>query len=267
MSSSELIFKACETVLPHFRNLVCDYEERGILNSEMLAVCSVCEELGVEVLIESGRARGQSTLTLAKYFLGRDFRLISIEYSRDHDAYFAERRLGAYEDVELLYGDSRILIPKLVKDFKEKRIAVLLDGPKGPLAVELFRAVLATSDNVLAGFFHDTYKGSRTRPFLCEHFQNVFFTDDKKYVEIYSVLDEICLPKKDQPITPNTWRPYMKGNNRIQSYGPTMGVVLPSKEEGSGVISALCHVIKWRVYGYLRRWKIARALYSLFIRN
>ena len=42
------------------------YEHRGILHSEMALIIHTCRRLSVEVVIESGRARGQSTYMLAK---------------------------------------------------------------------------------------------------------------------------------------------------------------------------------------------------------
>ena len=44
------------------------YEERGILHSEMLAICSICKKLNIDIIIESGRGRGQSTEILSKFF-------------------------------------------------------------------------------------------------------------------------------------------------------------------------------------------------------
>ena len=128
--------------LDKFRSILCKYEERGILNSEMLAICSLCEELGVSAIVESGRARGYSTGILAKYFKDRPLRIISIDWEKAKwfigaDDKFAKESLAPYKNVELLYGNSVKLMPALVKKLKNERVAILMDGPKGKEAVDL----------------------------------------------------------------------------------------------------------------------------------
>ena len=41
---------------------------RGILNSEGFAFCALAEELGVDLIVESGVCNGGSTTILGKYF-------------------------------------------------------------------------------------------------------------------------------------------------------------------------------------------------------
>ena len=44
------------------------YQLKGIFNSEMLLFCAFTKHLGFHHIIESGRARGNSTEILARYF-------------------------------------------------------------------------------------------------------------------------------------------------------------------------------------------------------
>jgi hypothetical protein len=228
----DLVIHTAGKKTDRFRQVLCNYEERGILHSEMLAVCALCDEIGIEVIIESGRCRGQSTLTLARYFEDQHVQLISIELVRDENALFAEERLAHYGNVQLLYGDSRKLMPRLVGELAGKRIAVLLDGPKGQIAIDLVKTLIQQSENIVVAFFHDMRKGVPQRSIMENNFRRVFFTDDQKYVETFSELDAECQPRPGTRITMHTWRPYMKGHNRIESYGPTLAVVFPMVSEG-----------------------------------
>ena len=66
------------------------YEHRGIIHSEMALIIHICRRLGVEVVIESGRARGQSTRLLSRYL--PDARIYSVEKRHDADAIYGAQR-------------------------------------------------------------------------------------------------------------------------------------------------------------------------------
>lgn len=220
------VFSAARAALPDFRPLADGYQERGILNSEMLAVCALCRSLGVDAILESGRARGQSTHLLCRFFAASSTRITSVELFRDADAEFAERRLAGM-DVELLYGDSTQILPELVQGLEGKRIAVLLDGPKGQAAIDLANGLFELSPNVVAAFLHDTRRQTPQRDTLESLRTRAFFTDDAGYVAEFGDLDRSCLPAPGAAITEHTWRPNMKGHDPIPSYGPTLAVLLP----------------------------------------
>jgi hypothetical protein len=203
------VASACSAAAERFGGAIAPYEERGILLSEMLAVCGVCDALDVDLVIESGRCRGQSTLVLARYFAGSKTRIVSFELERDANAAFAEERLAPHPEVDLRFGDSLARIPELLRGVEARRVAVLLDGP-------------------VAGFVHDTRRETPQRDQVEAHLPRSFFTDDEAYVALHESFDELCLPAADAEITLHTWRPYKKGEDAIPSYGPTLAVVLPS---------------------------------------
>jgi hypothetical protein len=213
-----------------------EFEERGILHSEMLAIISVIKESGAEVIIESGRCRGQSTFTLAKAFENKDILIVSIEWIRDENADFAENRLKGFKNLELLYGDANILIPEIIERFKEKKIAILFDGPKGADAYRIFARVSAKNSDIIMGFFHDCKKSHKkylnpSRDDIHKFFDRVWFSDDEKYVEAFKYIDKLCIGSENS-ITPNTWRPYHTGwFDKIESYGPTVSIVFPSARD------------------------------------
>ena len=201
------------------------YEERGILHSEMLAACGAFAALGVDVIIESGRCRGQSTRILAETFAGTSTKVVSIELVRDENAYFAESRLRGFPHVELLYDDTERVLPELLQRFKGHRIGLLLDGPKGVVAMNLARATFDSCPDVFVACIHDMRIDFAQRAAAAAYPFRSFFTDDAEFRRLYASLDDACLPSGD--ITMHTWRPFKKGHDDIEGYGPTLGVFLP----------------------------------------
>jgi hypothetical protein len=236
--TKQFVLSAAARHVDSFRPLATAYEARGILHSEMLAVCSVCDELGVDLIFESGRARGQSTLMLAKYFKEKPVRVLSIDWDeapwfRPDDDRFACEQLTPYRNVEIHYGDSVKLIPQLVHQYRHKKMAVLLDGPKDQTAIDLLGQVFQCSTQVRVGFIHDMYRGTAHRKSLQSTCERVFFTDDSDYVDRFTDLDGPCLCNPG-------WRPYWNPNiGTLASYGPTLAVVLPSPNDRFRTVSSL----------------------------
>jgi hypothetical protein len=222
------IMKAAKHQQKPFSHLIGSFEDRGILNSEMLLVCSLAEELGTEIFIESGRWRGQSTEVLAQYFRKKPVSIESIELFRDRNASYVETKMKPYKNVRLHYGDANYLIPKLVRIHRGKKIAILFDGPKGNDAVDVFRLALTITPTILIGFFHDMRQPSKMMPNpqrkeMEKAFRNVFFSDDTDFLKSFSHLDETCLEE--------LWQPYKIAGKTIGSYGPTLAAVIPSPSD------------------------------------
>jgi hypothetical protein len=199
------------------------YEPRGIFNSEMALLIGLCRKLGVEVVIESGRARGQSTFLLGKYLPG--VAIHSVERQRDSDALFAERRLDELDNVTLWYGDGLKLVPQIVQAKTGRRIAILLDGPKGHPALDLLKECTISPD-VVVGFIHDMRRVDHDEPapfrLAAEKmFPGAFFTDDPDYVEATKHLDAPVWALGSEK---SQWVPFNIGGEHTGSYGPTLGV-------------------------------------------
>lgn len=211
-----------------FSHITGGFEDRGILNSEMLAVCSVAEELGAEVFIESGRWLGQSTEILARYFEGKPVLVESVEAFHDENAVHVEKKLAGKNNLHLLYGDANLVIPRLAQKYRGKKVALLFDGPKGEAALDVFRLALLKNDQVVAGFFHDMRRPTPEMPNCSRQemetvFPVAFYTDDQDFVEEFKSLDTGC----DTAL----WQPYSIDGKKIGSYGPTIGLVLPEKQD------------------------------------
>jgi hypothetical protein len=197
------------------------YESRGILHSEMALIIETCRRLGVEVFIESGRARGQSTYMLAKYM--PEVEIHSVEGRPDHpDEAFARERLKGFGNVRLYHGDGATALPALVKQSAPRKTAVLCDGPKGIFAVGVVEKCFR-HPHVVAGFIHDMRRldhggPSPYRAAAESVFKDARFSDDPALVAGSQWMDAKVL-EANGPCGPEWEKVH-------GSYGPTVGVFL-----------------------------------------
>lgn len=198
------------------------YEHRGINHSEMALIIQTCLDLNIEVVIESGRARAQSTYMLAKYL--PHVEIHSIEMRGGVDQEFGHRRASVWPNVRLHEGDARQILPQLVRSVGPSPTAVLCDGPKGHDAIALVKLCFERS-HVKVGFIHDMRKldhgaPSPFRAAAIETFPNHRFSDDPDLLERYGWLDQKIMGAGG-PSGPAHEVEY-------GSPGPTVGVFLPS---------------------------------------
>lgn len=190
MDYVEIIEKAKELRLD-FEEVIegVPYELHGVLNSEVLFMLSCMKPDGVGRLVESGRARGQSTFLFARAL--KDKTIVSIDLPRrDRDSFVAEERLDDCTNVELLYGDSREYLPKKLGDGD----VVFIDGPKGVLAFRLALKCLSTG-RAPSVFIHDVYLGTVVRYLLERYVPEARFSDHRGYAEYAHVFDENAVDK------------------------------------------------------------------------
>lgn len=223
------IISICETEKDNFQELskTFTYDIKGILNSEMLFICALSKELGVRDIIESGRARGNSTEIFAKYFESNtDVTISSVELSKySQDSIVALERLrGRYDNLSLLYGNSFFLLPRLCS--KSESCTVLIDGPKGKYALILADRLL-TYPSVKAVFIHDTHQDTNWRQMIERVYSNVFSSDDSEFVSRFKDLDAPCWKVYNTWEGFETWGPYTRDNVKMKSYGPTLTMILP----------------------------------------
>jgi Predicted O-methyltransferase len=126
-------------------------------------------------ILESGRMRGGSTLMLARCF--PQARIVSVEFDRDPThAAIAEAKLKPYANVEVLYGDSREILPGRLQPGD----AVLIDGPKEFRALKLALRLLRTG-KPCAVLLHDFHQGQPARKFVERYWPGAFFSDDPAF--------------------------------------------------------------------------------------
>tara|TARA_A100001388_G_scaffold200591_1_gene151755 strand:- start:1491 stop:2354 length:864 start_codon:yes stop_codon:yes gene_type:complete len=200
------------------------FEVKGILNSEMLLFCMLAKYLDCEEIIESGRARGQSTEIIARYSkkIANNIKFSSIEFDRNsEDVKIAENRLKTFnENLELLYGDSLDLLPNIINQ-SERRKIILIDGPKGLDALSLAFLCLK-NETVKAVCIHDIHKDTNYHRSLAELWPFYYVSDSKKFVDDYSYLDEKCWNEYQKYQEFKNWGPYQRSDKAMKSYGPTL---------------------------------------------
>ncbi len=181
------------------------HEPKGIRRSELFFFFASVAPADPQRIVESGRARAQSTLVLAKLF--PDTAIVSLESDASSpDAAIAAERLRDCRNVECRFGDSLLLLPELV----EPGDVVLIDGPKDFRALKLaFR--LLREGKPLAVFVHDLWLGSPARGFVDRYVPSAILSDAPEWVQRYASLDST------RPV------PEFEPNESHRAYGATMG--------------------------------------------
>jgi predicted O-methyltransferase YrrM len=189
------ISERADSLLPKFQQAIVDMPPEagfgGIWESEMFLFYAAVSPCAPKQILESGRSRGKSTLTLARCF--PEARIISVELDPlSVNATAAEAKLRPYQNVQLLYGDSRQVLQHRLQGGD----AVLIDGPKGFRAVKLALQLLRTG-KPCAVFLHDFPANAPWRKFLEHHWPEVFFGDDPLF-QRFRTLDDERDPLRDQ---------------------------------------------------------------------
>ena len=237
MREEEKIVMQCEISIDKFKKRVLPitWTARSILLSEGFAFCAICDLLNIDMILESGIYNGRSTLIWAKYFGNEKLiKATDIKIRKE-----AKIRLKDY-NIELIEGDSRNIFPELLMKYRDKRIGIFIDGPKGNYAVKLAKKCLIF-DNVAFVGIHDMHKTNidgitplRERVAM-DNLKNMkFYTDELWFVKRYSGIDkEEGNPDEEQKLI---WQPYEylntdtgKIERKLGSYGPTIGFLFNTK--------------------------------------
>ena len=150
-----------------------NYERKGILYSEMFFLYISSLQTHPKRIIESGRARGQSTLILSTIFPKCE--IISIEHDQNsEDVKIAAQRLKKQKNIKLLFGDATKLLPEILEHGTSD--IVLIDGPKEYKAIRLALDILKF-ENVKKVFIHDMLHRSPERNFLENNIQSISCSD------------------------------------------------------------------------------------------
>lgn len=190
---------SADALLPEYQQIIASVPPEagfgGIWESEMLLFYAAVKPFAPKQILESGRARGKSTLILARCF--PESRILSVEYDRkSENAPAAEAKLKTESNVDLLYGDSREILPHRLEDGD----AVLIDGPKDFRALKLAIDLLRTN-KPCAVFVHDFPPTSPQRRFVERNFPRAFFGDDLLFKRFQSL-------DRERDPRPNSQRRY-----------------------------------------------------------
>src|SRR5205814_3386725 len=100
------VAESADALLPEYQQIISSIPSEagfgGIWESEMFLFYAAVKPFAPEQILESGRARGKSTLILARCF--PESRIVSVEYDRESEnASAAEVKLKNESNVDLLY--------------------------------------------------------------------------------------------------------------------------------------------------------------------
>jgi predicted O-methyltransferase YrrM len=119
------------------------HDPTSIFPSELAYFLYECDRANIGCIVESGRRTGYSTAVLATYGVRRNVRIISADVEPDPAvAATCRQRLSRYPNLELLNGNSFLVLPQRLRD-ATARIALLIDGPKNHRAIYLSAASCA----------------------------------------------------------------------------------------------------------------------------
>jgi hypothetical protein len=234
------LLRQAEVCLPIYleRTQGLSHEPKGIRRSEMFFFYASVADLNPARIVESGRARAQSTLVLARLF--PQTAVVSLESDASSpDVAIAAERLRGCPNVECRFGDSLLLLPALVVTGD----VVLIDGPKDFRALKLaFR--LLRSGKPAAVFVHDLWLGSPARGFVDRSVPSAVLSDDPEWVQRHALLDS---SRRLVPAAPNELR---------RAYGATMGC-FRSGDENYGRRLRQCSAAQLidRIHETLRRMR------------
>jgi predicted O-methyltransferase YrrM len=185
------------------------HESKGIRRSEMFFFYASVADSKPARIVESGRARAQSTLVLSKLF--PQALIVSLESeAASPDVAVAAERLRSCRNVECRFGDSLVLLPGMV----QRGDVVLIDGPKDFRALKLALGLLHRGKPAVV-FVHDLWLGSPARKFVDRYLRSALLSDDPTWVQRYASLDS------QRPMPPRALP------NLRRAYGATLGRFRP----------------------------------------
>jgi hypothetical protein len=231
------ILSVCEEIQDEFQTIVSEsspFEAKGIFNSELLMLCAIIKATNIELLVESGRARGQSTELISRFCANNNIEFHSVEYDQNSpDVQVAEARLSDLkQSVTLHYGNAFDIIPSIIDS--NKQCAVLIDGPKKLYAIELAMKLLVNNERLVACMLHDVNKDAYpSRELLDKYFPDAIYSENIEFLEKYSFLDQECWRIQAQIPRFSGWAPYRRGRQKMQSYSSTLGYIAQSDEPGT----------------------------------
>lgn len=159
------------------------HESKGIRRSEMFFFYASVTDSNPLRIVESGRARAQSTLVLSRLF--PQALIVSLESdTASPDVAVAADRLRACRNAECRFGDSLLLLPELVR----RGDVVLIDGPKDFRALKLALRLLRDGKASVV-FVHDLWLGSPARKFVDRSLRTALLSDHPAWVQRYASLD------------------------------------------------------------------------------
>ena len=184
--------KLCEERKEQFTNNIKDFkfQTSGIFYAEAFAFLVFCEMFDIDIVLESGMARGNSTELWARNFKGK---IITFENDKKkyHDS--VVERLAKYKNIEINFQNSFEGFKNKIYQFKNKRIALFIDGPKDQEAVMLALNSFKNKNVIFAGVHDVANPITKCRPnygFMSKFSFHLLSTDEAEFRDQYAYLDD-----------------------------------------------------------------------------
>jgi len=207
---------------------------RGVMFSEGFALVSLIRHLDIDLMIESGVAYGGSTEIMAQ-FTNKPIMAIDT-FDAYPDSYkYVKHRMSKYNNVILIQGDSHEKIPEILRSFKNKKIGLFIDGPKGMEAVEMAHKIYFGDDRIKFICIHDIKYRSSAATRCKQVFNDVIFTDEPRgyFSKVRGEIDShmLSLNKKICNVSKSSLNPdeglgYLQASLEESPYGYGMAVIV-----------------------------------------
>lgn len=173
--------------------------------SELVFLEQAIRRSGAEVVIECGRQDGVSTWTLATLLAGSGVHIDSIDFDDDRRRLARARERLDGLDATCVSGDIHAEVPRLLHEHRERRVAVVQDGPKGWEGMGTLLAA-AHRPQVCLVAQHNLHLGHRSRTAfqmvaLRPAFLEVAAPDDQELAALRArEVDEIARRTPNRPV-------------------------------------------------------------------
>ena len=166
------------------------YARWGMFYSEAFIFSCFCKHYDVDIILESGTCLGAATNMLALalpsvqiYTFDTETRGASVNAKSDLSStkyQEARNKLNKLNNVEAFIGDGCKKLPEFVKNNQNKKIALLIDGPKGQSANQLARKCLDKQNVKFAGIHDQSFPENQLQFYCTQSSQKYSFLDKRQ---------------------------------------------------------------------------------------
>ena len=189
--------KTYQEVSGFFNSIQADYPHFGIHKHHIIFFLALVKFYKIEIIIETGIGSGHSTKHIIQFCNQYKINSISIDFNNNN--FYYDKRIINFIDTDFskfVQGDGFIEVIKQIKKNKNKKIALLLDGPKNIEALSLFYSCNLISNNIEFCLLDDVMENSNTHEILKKNNNyfylydllkknNIFRNDKKKTLQIF----------------------------------------------------------------------------------
>lgn len=128
--------------------------------SEVYSFIYLLKKNKIDLVIESGRQYGYSTYFIGKYCNINNIKFYSIDSNTDKKITFLSKKTLSKIKIKYVVSNFFFVIRKILDTYKYKKIALLVDGPKGLFAFCYCYSLLINYKNLKFVFFDNFLKSS-----------------------------------------------------------------------------------------------------------